>query len=130
MNYLIDTHILLWHSESPKKLSADVLAIIENPENNIFVSHASLWELSIKRSLGKLQFDISIPQLVNTMRLNFFAILDFETTHYQTLERLLFHHHDPFDRMLIAQTIAENMTIITQDSKFEAYEPQVSVLWN
>ena len=130
MKYLIDTHILLWYAQFPEKLSPKVISLLNNGENKIYVSQASLWEMSIKRSLGKLNFNESISQLVYRMNINFIEILNFDLTHFEALEKLPFYHQDPFDRMLVAQAKVEKMTFITQDSKLSYYDSEVAILRN
>jgi PIN domain nuclease of toxin-antitoxin system len=128
MTYLIDTHILIWYAENDSKLSQNVLNIISNLENQIYVSHASLWEITIKKGLGKLYYPDSILQMAYFLNLNLFSILDFEFSHYNKYLELPLYHNDPFDRMLISQAQSENFTIITQDEKFRNYD--VSIQWN
>lgn len=130
MKYFLDTHIFIWHAEAVPKLNASVLAEIKELQNTIYVSHASLWEITIKVSIGKLNMSIPISGLQKIIAGNDFQIQGFNFKHYECLETLPFHHNDPFDRMLIAQAIAEDFTIITQDKKFAAYEPLVKILWN
>jgi PIN domain nuclease of toxin-antitoxin system len=128
MTYLIDTHILIWYAENDSKLSQNTIDIISNLENQVYVSHASLWEITIKKGLGKLEYPNSISQMNYFLNLNLFSILDFDFEHYNKYLELPFYHNDPFDRMIIAQAQAENFTIITQDEKFRNYD--VSVVWN
>lgn len=130
MNYLIDTHILIWHAEASHRLRPLILAQIKDLSNVIYVSHVSFGEMTIKSSLGKLEFSTPVSQFQKVSLLNAFSVLDFKFDHYSTLETLPFHHQDPFDRMLIGQAIAEDLTIITQDQKFALYEPSVKILWN
>ncbi|HEV7351073.1 type II toxin-antitoxin system VapC family toxin [Telluribacter sp.] len=130
MKYFLDTHILIWHAEESSLLNSNVLAIIRNPANIVYVSHASFWEIVIKSSIGKLKMSVSLLELRRLVIQNQFQILDFDFKHYETFESLPFFHNDPFDRMLIAQAIAEDMTLITQDDKLAPYQPQVSILWN
>ena len=128
MTYLIDTHILIWYAENDSKLSRNTVEIISNLENQIYVSHASLWEITIKKGLGKLDYPDSIPQMSYFLNLNIFSVLDFDFSHYKKYLELPLYHNDPFDRMLIAQAQAEDFTIITQDEKFRNYD--ISVIWN
>ena len=121
MHYLLDTHVLIWHAEN-QNLSQNVLNIINNPENTILVSHASLWEMTIKVSIGKLKLNFSIAEFPNLLIQNQFSILPFDFKNYEILSQLPFHHQDPFDRMLIAQAMSENIPIISHDSKFDLYD--------
>lgn len=130
MNYLIDTHILLWYSEENARLSHQVLSILNDSLSNLYVSHASYWELTIKKSLGKLDLAVPISNFYQAALDNSFNHLGFDVQHYCVLEELPLLHADPFDRMIIAQAISENLTIITQDRKFELYQHYTSILWN
>ena len=121
MHYLLDTHVLIWHAEN-QNLNQNVLNIINNPENTILVSHASLWEMTIKVSIGKLKLNFSIAEFPNLLIQNQFSILPFDFKNYEILSQLPFHHQDPFDRMLIAQAMSENIPIISHDSQFDLYD--------
>lgn len=128
MTYLIDTHILIWYAENDSQLSQNTIDIISNLQNQIYVSHASLWEITIKKGLGKLEYPNYISQMSYFLNLNLFSVLDFDFNHYNRYLDLPFYHNDPFDRMLISQAQAENFSIITQDEKFRNYD--VSIVWN
>ena len=130
MNYLIDTHILIWYGEGNQRLKASVLAEMRKPSSRIYISHATFWEITIKLTLGKLDFSTPVSGFQSLITKYNFRLLGFDLKHYESLELLPFHHQDPFDRMLIAQAIAEDLTIITQDQKFALYEPSVKILWN
>ena len=130
MTYLIDTHILIWFVENDPKLSVPVRAILQDTTNTVLVSHASFWEMAIKKSIGKLKIVLPQQALVYELSQHMIESLNFEAIHYEILETLPFHHQDPFDRMLIAQAIAGEFTLITQDQKFSAYESLVQIFWN
>ena len=104
-------------------LAAEARALIEDDENRKLISVASLWEMAIKSSIGKLRlaapFDRLIPQQLG---LNGFELLPIEIPHLATVATLPFHHRDPFDRLLIAQAMVEKMPIVSVDSAFEAYD--------
>ena len=121
MNYLLDTHVLIWFSENDTRLPARIKAIIEDDLNNIFISHATIWEMTIKMSLGKLKIKYSLDQWEKVLSENGVAMLPTSFLHYQKLYSLSFHHNDPFDRLIIAQAMAEDFTVITHDPKFSAY---------
>jgi PIN domain nuclease of toxin-antitoxin system len=121
MRYLIDTHILLWHAEN-QKLSSELLDIINNPENIIYVSHVTLWEITIKVSIGKLSLNFNIGEFEKMLKANQFTVLPFNFMCYQYLVSLPFHHQDPFDRMLIAQAKSEKIPLITHDDKIKLYD--------
>jgi len=118
MNLLLDTHILLWHLTDNPKLSREISRTIENPQHKKFISIASLWEVAIKRSLGKLE----ILQPIETLTPTEITILPLEISHISYLEKLPFHHRVPFDRIIIAQAIVEKLSVITNDDCFDYYE--------
>jgi len=128
MKLLLDTHTFLWFIMGNPHLSATARTLIEDQANEKVLSVASLWEIAIKISIGKLalsgSFDTLIPQQLN---LNGFELLGLEVRHAAALIALPFHHRDPFDRLLIAQSIVEQMQIVSHDSIFDAY--QVTRLW-
>jgi PIN domain nuclease of toxin-antitoxin system len=122
MNCLIDTHILIWHAENDPKLTLEVAEILNNPINNIVVSYASLWEIAIKQSIGKLSLGITLSQLEINLQNNMFTLLDTSVKHLERLQKLPFHHNDPFDRLLIAQAQEEDLTLISEDGNFKYYQ--------
>ncbi|GGC00388.1 type II toxin-antitoxin system VapC family toxin [Dyadobacter sediminis] len=130
MNYLLDTHILIWHSDDNQKLSDKVLSIFNSAYTDLYVSHATFWEMTIKKGLGKLDLSVSVSKFYEAVIENSFCELFFNRDHYEILENLPLFHSDPFDRMIIAQAITENLTIITQDKKFRLYQQLVPILWN
>ena len=119
MGFLLDTHVLLWWLANDPKLSADVREIIRNPVNDSFVSAATIWEIAIKTSLGKLK---QPDDLLAVLRDNRFQVLDISAEHCLKVGSLPWHHKDPFDRMLISQALVEGLTIITVDQKFKFYD--------
>ena len=130
MNYLIDTHILLWYSDNNQKLSDQVILELNSSVTSLYVSHATYWEMAIKKGLGKLDLNVPISEFCKIAMKNSFHSLSFDNEHYGVLEQLPLLHADPFDRMIIAQAIAEKLTIITQDKKFGLYQNLVPILWN
>ena len=122
MKYLIDTHILLWIISADPRLSKKVKKIYLNGENDINISIASLWEISIKLSLKKITIDSSYEKFVQEHIIkNDIKILNITPPHIFRLNQLPFHHRDPFDRMIIAQGIEDNIIIISSDSTFDQY---------
>jgi PIN domain nuclease of toxin-antitoxin system len=121
MRYLLDTHAFLWFFNDSEKLSETVSDILEDANVQKYVSMASLWEFSIKYSLGKHQFDGGLPRLWEMLTSNGFTILPIAKSHLEGTIQLPFHHRDPFDRLLIATAIAEDMTIITADENIRKY---------
>jgi PIN domain nuclease of toxin-antitoxin system len=128
MKLLLDTHTFLWFIMGNPNLSANARMIIENQTNEKYLSVASLWELAIKVSIGKLTlsapFDTLIPQQLSV---NGFEVLNLEVPHAAAVINLPHHHRDPFDRLLIAQAIVERMQIVSIDSNLDAY--QIQRLW-
>jgi len=121
MDILIDNHILLWHLTDNPKLSKEKSEMIENANNRKFFSIASLWEIGIKKSIGKLE----ITQPINTLVPNEIIILDIKIPHIEKVIDLPFVHRDPFDRIIIAQAIMENLTIMTDDEYFKQYNVKI-----
>lgn len=128
MKLLLDTHTFLWFIMGDPNLSDTARALIEDQLNEKFVSVATLWELAIKVSIGKLAlsapFDTLIPQQLLG---NGFELLNLEIPHAAALINLPFHHRDPFDRLLIAQSMVEHMQIVSVDLAFDSY--QTARLW-
>jgi PIN domain nuclease of toxin-antitoxin system len=122
VNLLLDTHSFIWFVENNPSLGPHARTLIEEATNDIFLSIASVWEMAIKVSLGKLSlsqpFDLFIP---NQLLLNDITLLDITVGHTLRVATLPFHHRDPFDRLLIAQSLVEEMPIISVDSLFDAY---------
>lgn len=127
MKYLIDTQILIWIFGEEKKLPKPILDVILNPSNDIFVSYASFWELAIKLSLNKIKLPIRLNEFVKDVKANQIHILSIELGHILKVEELPFFHSDPFDRLIIAQSIVEDLVIISSDEKFKEYE--IKLIW-
>ena len=121
MNYLIDTHILLWYMVGDKRISIDTQSKIENKSNTIYLSNASLWKIAIKVSIGKLKLKGSLTDLKNYLIDKGFKLLEFDYDDLETLLTLPFHHQDPFDRLIIAQSKTKTLEIITNDSQIKKY---------
>jgi len=122
MKLLLDTHVFLWFIMGSALLSADTRALIEDEKNRKFISVASLWEIAIKSSIGKLSLSAPFDQLIpQQLSLNGFELLPIEVSHLAAVTTLPFHHRDPFDRLLIAQALAENMPIVSSDPAFDTY---------
>ena len=122
MNLLLDTHIFLWFVNDDPRLSDRYKDLIENESNFNYLSVASLWEMSIKYNLGKLKLVPSYEDFVEReIRESSIILLNIELEHLRINASLPFHHRDPFDRIIIAQSIAENIPIITVDSIFNQY---------
>ena len=127
MELLIDTHAFVWFINANKKLSDKAKETIESADFSPVISIASFWEITIKLSLGKIDIKSSLMDFIEKTNKKGFRILPVQPNHLFYLPNLPFHHRDPFDRMLIAQAISENMTIVTKDPDFKKYD--VPVLW-
>jgi len=119
MNLLLDTHTLLWWLEDPDLLSKEARKAIRNGKNAAFVSAAVLWEIVIKKSLGKLEIPEDIEVILSAAH---FDTLPVTAPHAFALQSLPDHHKDPFDRMLIAQAICEGFTLVTRDRMIRKYQ--------
>ena len=123
LNLLLDTHVLLWFLADDPHMRPDTLELIGDPRNDVFVSAASAWEIAIKVKLGKLAVASNIGKwLPEELAANRMKPLTITVAHAAGVEDMPLHHGDPFDRLLIAQARAENLTIVTSDRGFERYE--------
>jgi len=125
MTYLLDTHYLLWALFEPKKIAKEVRQILEDEHSNKVVSAVSLWEISLKYSLGKLDLGNATPsQVLETVDEAGFELLEIDSqllaSYYQLPKKD--NHKDPFDRLLIWQAISNNYSFVTQDKKIEQYK--------
>lgn len=128
MRLLLDTHTFLWAVAAPRKLSARAVTALRNSSNELHLSAASVWEMAVKRSLGKLETDIALGDLIAQGREKIqLRLLDMTAEHAVSVEALPFHHKDPFDRLLIAQALWEEMPIVGADRRFDTYG--VKRLW-
>lgn len=128
MTLLLDTHALLWFLTNDASLSDRARSAVEDSANVTFVSAASLWEIAIKVSLGKLKLPAPYVDIFpRQLDLNGFALRPITPTHCAALLTLPFHHRDPFDRALLAQATSEGMTLVTNDGQFGPYA--VPLLW-
>jgi len=125
--YLIDTHTALWYFKGDEKLSKTAYEIIYYSSNPIFLSIASAWEIAIKIGLGKLKFTGKSAGFIRLAEDDDITILPIKPSHLTALETLPMIHRDPFDRLLIATALAEEMTLITVDENIQRYE--VSQIW-
>jgi len=121
MQYLIDTHVFLWFVSNSKELSQTAKSLIEDETNEIFISIASLWEISIKTALGKLTINGKYASVIDDLTDNSIEILPINFAHTVEQNKLPFHHKDPFDRIIISQAIVENMNFISADAIFNNY---------
>ena len=128
MQYLLDTHVLLWWITSDKRLSTKAKVLIQSHRNTIYWSVASSWEVSIKYALGKLSFDEPPEDLLpSELNRNHIETLPILNEHAFLAGQLPAHHKDPFDRMLIAQARIESLGVISDDSNYRFYD--IDVFW-
>jgi len=127
MEYLLDTHAFLWFINGSLELSPQAKNIIQNPENTLYLSIASFWEIGIKLNIGKLTIDLSFDELKKEADKNDLRTLQIQFEDIRLLTKLELYHKDPFDRILIAQAIQNNIIMLTRDSNFEAYP--VKTIW-
>ena len=121
MQLLIDTHILIWFLEGNNLLLQPRRQIISNSQNEILVSIASVWEIAIKISIGKLTLANPLADVIKQISIEDIEILPISPEHTLQVSTLPFHHRDPFDRIIIAQSQVENFAIMSDDSEFVKY---------
>ena len=121
MKLLLDTHLLLWAAGSPGRLSVEARALIEAPENELLFSAASLWEIAIKRGLGREDFRVDVRLLRRGLLDNGYSELPVGSEHAVALDGLPPLHKDPFDRLLVAQAWVEGITLLTSDAVVAQY---------
>jgi PIN domain nuclease of toxin-antitoxin system len=121
MTYLLDTHTLLWFLEDDPQLPKKINREIANIDHRCFVSIASLWEIAIKIKLGKLSIKFSFERFAEYLADSDIELLPIALEHIVQMLELDLHHRDPFDRIIIAQGMVENLTILTKDESFAAY---------
>ena len=121
MKLLLDTHLLLWAAGEPKRLSKQARTLIDNPDNELLFSAASLWEVAIKRGLGREDFKVDARLLRRGLLDNGYSELPIISDHVVATESLPAIHKDPFDRVLVAQATVEGITLLTIDSLVAQY---------
>jgi len=125
---LLDTHTLLWLVSDDPQLSKKGMQLLVDPENDLLLSPATYWELAIKVSIGKYRLTDPLAEYISeAIRLYGLNILPITPTHAEATVQLAYHHKDPFDRMLIAQAIVEDVAVVSADDAFDAYP--VTRLW-
>ena len=128
MRLLLDTHKLIWWATVPERLTNNVLGFLSDPANELFLSLASIWEMQIKIQNGKLNLGKSLSELISNQQVhNGLNILLVEPSHIYKLQALPDVHRDPFDRIMIAQAIVEDLSLVSADLMFERYP--VRLLW-
>ncbi len=127
MDLLLDTHTLIWFLNGDKRLSVKAKTIIEDLDNVNFISIASIWEIAIKVSLDKIKLPQGFKYFLELVEENGFELLPISMEHTVTLSKLKFIHRDPFDRLLVAQSKNNSLTIITKDENIQKYD--VPTIW-
>jgi len=128
MKYLLDTHLLLWAANEPERLSASALLLLENPDHEFVFSAASIWEITIKSSLGRADFSVDARLLRRGLLDNLYAELCITSEHALFVDTLPSIHKDPFDRILIAQAAVEGITLLTADTLVSQYPGSIALV--
>ena len=118
MRILLDTHIIIWHLTNDPRLNKKNSSLLEDQNVEKVISLVSLWEIAIKSSIGKLNLEVGIAEIIPPDTI----LLDVKLSHVLQYQSLPLHHRDPFDRMLIAQAQAENLVVMTDDMNFSHYD--------
>ena len=128
MKLLLDTHLLLWAASGAKQLPSIARTLIETPENELFFSAASLWEIAIKQELGRDDFQVNSRVLRRELVDNGYIDLPITSEHSLAIDTLPYLHKDPFDRMLIAQAQVEGVTLLTSDALVAQYPGSIHLV--
>jgi len=121
MQLLLDTHVFLWAITDDPRLGPSSRELITTTASRVLLSHVSIWEIAIKHALAMADMPLSAAQAIQWAEQCGFALLQLELNHLLTLEVLPLHHRDPFDRLLVAQSISETLTLLSADAAFTAY---------
>lgn len=128
MRLLLDTHAFIWYTTDSSRLTATGRSLIDNGENDILLSTASVWEMAIEHSIGRLTFSMPFMEFIKQqIAVNRIDILEITFDHIEVVASLPLHHRDPFDRLIIAQSMAEQIPILIVDAIFDAYA--IARLW-
>lgn len=128
MRLLLDTHLLLWALDTPARLDAGTRALLEDPANEVLFSAASIWEIAIKVRLGRADFPVRPDAIAQAARDTGFTELPVQAAAAARVADLPLHHRDPFDRLLVAQAMAEPMRLYTADSLLPPYSELVTLV--
>jgi len=121
MSYLLDTHALIWYFEDSADMPIGIVRIIDNPIFQKFICVASLWEIAIKSSIGKLDMRLSFDELLDVIEGSELSVVPIKNDYLKRLSNLPFIHKDPFDRLIIATALLESLTILTVDENIQKY---------
>ncbi|MFB2970017.1 type II toxin-antitoxin system VapC family toxin [Aerosakkonema sp. BLCC-F183] len=125
MRLLLDTHTFIWYVMDNPKLSATVRVMIDDGNNEPLLSIASIWEMAVKQSIGKLNFGLPFRMFIEQqLSSNSIELLNINLAHIDIIASLPLHHRDPFDRLIIAQAMVENIPILSADAIFDSYPIQ------
>jgi len=127
MKYLLDTHAVIWYFEDSQRIPQRITELIDNAESGICISSVSLWEIAIKMNLGKLVLTYSFDELLDRINGSDSEILQIKDEYLKLLLKLPEIHKDPFDRLITAAAIAEDLTVITADENIRKYD--VKWIW-
>jgi len=122
MRYLIDTHVIIWLAINSSELPEEIKEIIKNPKNDIYICSVSLWEITIKMNLGKLNLKLPLDKLLGDIKSYGYNVLQVEDEYLCNLLTLPYIHKDPFDRLIISTALVENLVIITIDENIQKYD--------
>lgn len=125
--YIMDTCAFIWYIETSKRLPAALRALIDT-SRKVYISQVTLWEIAIKQTLNKINLNMSIHEIEKKCNENKIAILSLETAYFERIKQLPLIHRDPFDRIIIATAIEEDLTLLTKDSEIIKYK-DVKTLW-
>lgn len=127
MKLLLDTHTFIWWNSAPEFLSQQALVLLEDETHDPVISVVNIWEIQLKHAIGKMDLNLPLAQIVKTYEEYGIEILPVYANHIVQLDQLPDHHRDPFDRLLVAQALVENMTLISKDPKIKLYP--APVIW-
>ncbi len=128
MQLLVDTHLLLWSVAASKKLPPTAREMLTDPSNDVFYSAASVWEIAVKSGLGRDDFQVDMPSLLQAFVTAGFVELAITSTHAARVTSLPDLHKDPFDRLLVAQALSEPALLLTNDAQLGQYGAHVQVI--
>lgn len=121
MRYLLDTHTFIWFTEGNRLLDSTARSLIEDTNNQIYISMASLWEIAIKTSLQKLSIASPYESMLEDLHRLSISVLPIDFKHTVFVNTLPLHHRDPFDRMIVSQAVCENLDLLSCDDKLDKY---------
>lgn len=128
MRLLVDTHLLLWAAASSSRLPREARALIEDPANEVYYSAASIWEIAIKSALRRKDFQVDVPALLAALPRMGFVELPVTGAHAARVVQLANIHRDPFDRLLVAQSVVEPLALLTNDALLARYGDGIRVV--